>query len=115
MLAGERLALWGHSLGGHIVSKYVAIFPERVEAIVMIEGLGVPNRARESDEVAEMQVLQFMILNGLRQQQRRCRPIQNEAEAEAARICVLECTSPEKGRWLWVAPGQERGREELAP
>ena len=25
-LAGDRLALWGHSLGGHVVSKYAAIF-----------------------------------------------------------------------------------------
>ena len=25
-LAGDRLALWGHSLGGRIVSKYAAIF-----------------------------------------------------------------------------------------
>ena len=24
-LAGERLALWDHSLGGHIASKYAAI------------------------------------------------------------------------------------------
>ena len=80
-LAGERLALWGHSLGGHIVSKYAAIFPERVEAVAIIEGLGPPHRAHESDEAAEMQVLQFMILNRLRQQPRRSRPIQNEAEA----------------------------------
>lgn len=38
-LAGDRLALLGHSLGGHIVSKYAAIFPERVEAVAVIEGL----------------------------------------------------------------------------
>ena len=72
-LAGERLALWGHSLGGHIVSKYAAIFPERIEAVAIIEGLGPPHRAHESDEAAEMQVLQFMILNRLRQQPRRSR------------------------------------------
>ena len=44
-LAGDRLALLGHSLGGHIVSKYAAIFPERVEAVAIIEGLGLPHRA----------------------------------------------------------------------
>lgn len=80
-LAGCRLALFGHSLGGHIVSKYAAIFPERVEAVAIIEGLGPPKRAHEADEVAEMQVLQFMILNRLRQQPRRSRPIQNTDDA----------------------------------
>ena len=80
-LAGDRLALLGHSLGGHIVSKYAAIFPERVEAVAVIEGLGPPHRAHETNEAAEMQVLQFMILNRLRQQPRRSRPIRNEADA----------------------------------
>jgi pimeloyl-ACP methyl ester carboxylesterase len=80
-LAGDRLALLGHSLGGHIVSKYAAIFPERVEAVAIIEGLGPPHRAHETNEAAEMQVLQFMILNRLRQQPRRSRPIRNEADA----------------------------------
>ena len=26
-LAGQRIALFGHSLGGHIVSRYAAVFP----------------------------------------------------------------------------------------
>ena len=47
----------------------------------MIEGLGSPDRARESNEAAGTQELQFMILKSLRQQQRRSRPIQNEAES----------------------------------
>ncbi len=80
-LAGSRLALFGHSLGGHIVSKYAAIFPERVEAVAIIEGLGPPQRAHEANEVAEMQNLQFMILNRLRQQPRRSRSIHNMADA----------------------------------
>ena len=80
-LAGDRQALWGHSLGGHIISRYAAIFPERIEAVTIIEGLGPQHRAHKSDEAAEMQVLQFMNLIRLRQQTRRSRPIQNEAEA----------------------------------
>ena len=80
-LAGERIALFGHSLGGHIVSKYAAIFPEQVEAIAIVEGLGPPHRAHESNEAAEMQVLQFMIMNRLRHQERRTRPIKNQADA----------------------------------
>ena len=56
-LAGERLALWGHILGGHIVSKYAAVFPDQLEAVAIIEGLGPPHRGHESDEAAEMLVL----------------------------------------------------------
>ena len=56
-LAGNRFALLGHSLGGHIVSKYAAIFPEWVAAVAVIEGLGPPHRAHETNEAAEMQVL----------------------------------------------------------
>ena len=65
----------------YIVSKYAAIFPEQVEAVAIIEGLGPPQRAHEGNQVAEMQALQFMILNRLRQQPRRSRPIQNTADA----------------------------------
>ena len=79
-LAGD-IALFGHSLGGHIVSKYAAIFPEQAEAIAVVEGLGPPHRAHESNEAAEMQVPQFMIMNRLRHQERRTRPIKNQADA----------------------------------
>ncbi|NCF77948.1 MAG: alpha/beta fold hydrolase [Proteobacteria bacterium] len=80
-LAGQRIALFGHSLGGHIVSKYAAIFPEQVDAVAIVEGLGPPHRAHESNEPAEMQVLQFMIMNRLRHQERRSRPIKTQADA----------------------------------
>ena len=66
-LAGERLALWGHRLVGHLASKLAAMFPDRFEAVAIIEGSGPPHRAHESDEAAEMQGLQFMILTCLRQ------------------------------------------------
>ncbi len=37
--------LIGHSLGGHIVSKYAALFPESVSHLVMIDGMGPPGSA----------------------------------------------------------------------
>ena len=49
-----------------MVSKYAAISPNSVEADAIIEGMGPPYRANESDEAAEMQGLQFMILKRLR-------------------------------------------------
>ena len=41
----ERATLVGHSLGGQIVCAYAGLFPERVRALVTIEGLGPPRRA----------------------------------------------------------------------
>jgi pimeloyl-ACP methyl ester carboxylesterase len=48
----ERLTLIGHSLGGQIVCAYAGLFPERVRALVTIEGLGPP-RPPAGDEVEE--------------------------------------------------------------
>lgn len=80
-LAGQVVGLFGHSLGGHIVSKYAAIFPERVAAVAIIEGLGPPQRAQEENEPAEMQTLRSMILNRLGQQPGKSRPIQGVDDA----------------------------------
>lgn len=38
----DRATLVGHSLGGQIVCAYAGLFPERVRAVVTIEGLGPP-------------------------------------------------------------------------
>lgn len=51
----ERVTLVGHSLGGQIVCAYAGLFPERVLALVTIEGLGPP-RAPAADEVEERRV-----------------------------------------------------------
>jgi pimeloyl-ACP methyl ester carboxylesterase len=48
----DRATLIGHSLGGQIVCIYAALFPERVRAVVTIEGLGPPRPPAE-DEVEE--------------------------------------------------------------
>ena len=46
-------ALLGHSLGGHIASRYAALFPEQIRSLILVEGLGPPNQQSrsESDEV----------------------------------------------------------------
>jgi pimeloyl-ACP methyl ester carboxylesterase len=80
-LAAQNVGLFGHSLGGHIVSKYAAIFPQRIAAIAIVEGLGPPHRAQEDNEAAEMQALGFMILNRLRRQPGKSRPIQDPEDA----------------------------------
>ena len=51
-LAGKRLAVWGHSLGGHIVRKYAAIFPGRVDPFRTRRKLQVACCAKIPDSIA---------------------------------------------------------------
>ena len=46
-------ALLGHSLGGHIASRYAALFPEQIKSLILVEGLGPPNQKSltDSDEL----------------------------------------------------------------
>lgn len=48
-LVGEPAVLLGHSLGGHIVSRFGALFPELVRATVIVEGLGPPDARHAGD------------------------------------------------------------------
>ena len=38
----EKPVLVGHSLGGHIASKYAALYPREVSALILIDGMGPP-------------------------------------------------------------------------
>ncbi|MEQ8859987.1 MAG: alpha/beta hydrolase [Pseudomonadales bacterium] len=46
--------LFGHSLGGQIVARYGAAFPDRVRAAVLVEGLGPPARPGEDDPARQI-------------------------------------------------------------
>lgn len=50
----EAPVLFGHSLGGQIVARFSALFPARVRAAVIVEGLGPPARPDTGDEAAEL-------------------------------------------------------------
>jgi pimeloyl-ACP methyl ester carboxylesterase len=47
--------LMGHSLGGHIVSRYAAAYPQEVRALVLLDGMGPPRAAEVADEQALQQ------------------------------------------------------------
>ncbi len=54
-LSPERpVALFGHSLGGHIVTRFSALFPDLVRAVVVVEGLGPPARPWLDDPEARL-------------------------------------------------------------
>ena len=53
-LIGVPALLAGHSLGGQIVSRYAATFPDQVRAAVIIEGTGPPSRPGWDDPVQQI-------------------------------------------------------------
>ncbi len=44
----DSAVLIGHSLGGHIVSRFTATYPERVSRLVLIDGMGPPGEETQS-------------------------------------------------------------------
>nr|WP_231377846.1 alpha/beta hydrolase [Sphingobium sp. JAI105] len=44
----DRIPIVAHSLGGTIAARYVALFPERVSRLLLVDGAGIP-RSPESD------------------------------------------------------------------
>ncbi len=44
----------GHSLGGQIAAHHAAMFPEEVRALVIVEGLGPPDRTQDVDADARL-------------------------------------------------------------
>lgn len=46
----SRPTLIGHSLGGHIVSKFAAFYPAEVEQLVLIDGMGPPQQKKKQTE-----------------------------------------------------------------
>jgi pimeloyl-ACP methyl ester carboxylesterase len=54
LLEIESAAMFGHSLGGQILARFAALYPERVRAAVLVEGLGPPQRPGEGDDAREI-------------------------------------------------------------
>lgn len=74
-LTSVPAVLFGHSLGGQIVSRFAAIFPELTRAAIIVEGLGPPARPHEGDPVAEIAAYREQLLGRLgRGQHRRSLP-----------------------------------------
>ena len=61
-LGRDRITLIGHSLGGNIVLRYAGLFPERVEKLVCIEGLGPSPKmlADRADQAPDARIRQWI-------------------------------------------------------
>jgi pimeloyl-ACP methyl ester carboxylesterase len=104
-----RFMLLGHSLGALIASAYAGVFPEQVERLVMLEGLGPLSQADE--QVPEQ--LRRAILNRSRTRERASLGFSSIEEAVGARCKVAEISHgaarvicerqliARDGRWHW--------------
>ena len=104
-----RFVLLGHSLGALIASAYAGVFPEQIERLVLLEGLGP---LTQPDEAVPAQIKRA-ILNRSRTRERSAAGFASIDEAVAARCKVADIT-PEAarlicerqlekraGRWQW--------------
>lgn len=81
-LGFERVPLVGHSLGGNISLRYAAAFPEHVERLVVIEGIGAaPDVAARSEAVPVSEKMRTWIETRRKGLERTPRVFEDLAEA----------------------------------
>lgn len=107
----DRPILIGHSLGGHSVANYAGLYPNQVEAVVLLEGLGPPTPPPADTPTAHLDHDRAMI-EVLRSHPRH-RP-QPDIAAAASRLTATH-TRLEPDQALLLAedgtmPGPEGGR-----
>ncbi|MEM0553769.1 MULTISPECIES: alpha/beta fold hydrolase [Aeromonas] len=105
----SRFTLLGHSLGALIASAYAGVFPEQIERLILLEGLGP---LTQPDEAAPAQIRRA-ILNRSRTRERSAGGFASIDEAVAARCKVADITpaaarlicerqlEERAGRWQW--------------
>jgi pimeloyl-ACP methyl ester carboxylesterase len=64
-LAGTAAVLFGHSLGGHVVCRFAALFPDQVLGAIVVEGLGPPAGRAPEGAAARLQMEGERILGSL--------------------------------------------------
>ena len=77
---GTGVAIIGHSLGGQIAARFSALFPEKVAALIMAEGMGPPRRPGEGDPVKELQSYRASMLHRLNLHRGGGRPLTDSAD-----------------------------------
>ncbi|MGY3860723.1 alpha/beta fold hydrolase [Aeromonas lacus] len=99
----SRFVLLGHSLGALIASAYAGVFPEQIERLILLEGLGP---LTQPDEAVPAQIRRS-ILNRSRTRERSAAGFASIDEAVAARCKVAEIT-PEAARLICERQLEER-------
>ena len=85
----RRVDLVGHSLGGNIVMQYAGVRPQRVRAVVSLEGFGIPAETPDRGAEAIREVARrgqgAARVQAVREPRRRRRPAAEDQSAPAAR------------------------------
>ncbi len=108
--------LIGHSLGGHVLSRYTACYPDEVDALVLLDGMGPPSEQEPADAI-QVRDRWRVGLNEVVGQFNWLKPMADEHEAqrrlcrnnprlssEMARNLVAEGVKPHPDgglRWKW--------------
>jgi pimeloyl-ACP methyl ester carboxylesterase len=98
-LAESGAALFGHSLGGHIVSRFAALFPDLTRAAVIVEGLGPPRRDLQADPKTALRVEAERLL-GAHSIPATSRPLPSIAFAAERLLANNPRLTPERARAL---------------
>ena len=108
--------LVGHSLGGHIVAKFAALYPAETERLVLVDGMGPPQQGKKQTEEDQLEHWRSHISTALSMNdERRVMPDRKDAlqrlqrnnpklKAESARFIVEHGIEahPEGGVcWKW--------------
>ena len=112
--ATQTFSLFGHSLGGHIVCKFAALFPEVVNALMIVEGLGPPTRASKDDDAADIVHYRQMLEARQFAKNRTSKPMPDLAYAsnrlrqgnprlseESAKFLATKLTQPDPAGLRW--------------
>ncbi len=105
----EALTIIGHSLGAAISLKYTGVYPEKVQRLVAIEGVGPsPKRLKQEQSIGAVQWFRDWAKQVDRQTEKRGRSYQTQEQAVARMQQANSHLSTEHARHLAIH-GSRRG------
>lgn len=98
-LVGSPAVLFGHSLGGQIVTRFAALYPALVRAAVVVEGLGPPEGRRAADSKSRLEMEGRRLIDTL-SAPRRQRPLPDVSFAAQRLLANNPRLDPERAMAL---------------
>lgn len=90
-------AIFGHSLGGQIVARFAAQFPERVSKLIIAEGLGPPRRPHDDAPDAHAEAVRMIATMEI---PARMRPLPSIAFAAQRLVANNPRLAADRAHWL---------------
>lgn len=115
-LGFERVTIIGHSLGGNVATRFTGLFPDKVERLVNIEGLGFPTdvieqAAKETDRqhmrrwieecrrVGDSETKRYPTLEAASARMKFFNP--RLSDEQAYHLAIHNLNSNSDGSWSW--------------